>query len=122
NKADREGADRSVRDLRTMLELRGHDARMVEIVKTVAATGAGVDELVQAIARHREQVRTAGDGVGTRRRKRAEATLPDVLQDRIRRAAARLRSERPEIVDQVADRTLDPYSAAEELLAQVLRE
>src|SRR5439155_16004368 len=44
NKADREGADRSARDLTGMLELRGHDAVPVEIVKTVASTGQGVDE------------------------------------------------------------------------------
>src|SRR3989442_156209 len=53
NKADREGADRTVRDLVTMLELRGHDAAEVEIVRTVATTGKGIDELAAAVERHR---------------------------------------------------------------------
>src|SRR6516225_1812623 len=53
NKADREGADRTVRDLVGMLELRPHDATPVEIVRTVATTGKGIDELALAAERHR---------------------------------------------------------------------
>src|SRR5438105_8861751 len=45
NKSDREGADRTVRDLIAMLELRPHEAAPVEIVRTVATTGQGVAEL-----------------------------------------------------------------------------
>src|SRR5262249_55733327 len=60
NKADREGADRTVRDLTHMLELRGATGKgHVEIVRTIATTGAGIEELVAAIDRHR--ARAAGD-------------------------------------------------------------
>src|SRR6185295_3215019 len=49
NKADREGADRQVRDLISMLELRPHEATPVEIVRTVATSGQGIAELIAAI-------------------------------------------------------------------------
>ncbi len=53
NKADRDGADRTVRDLTHMLDLRG--GHPVDIVKTVATTGQGIDELVAAIDRHQQK-------------------------------------------------------------------
>jgi len=120
NKSDREGADRSVRDLRSMLELRGHEARQVEIVKTVAATGAGVDELMAAVERQRHPAGSDDAALARRRRQRAEALLGEVIQDRMRRAAARLLAAHPDIIDQVAARSVDPYSAADDILAELL--
>ena len=121
NKADREGADRSVRDLLGMLDLRPHGHGDVEIVKTVAATGVGVDELIAAVMRHRDKGASAGaSGQDARRRRRAEALLGEVIQDRMRRAAARVLAAHPEIIDRVAERRIDPYSAAEDLLRSLL--
>jgi LAO/AO transport system kinase len=125
NKADRDGADRTVRDLTTMLELRGHEAPPVEIVRTVASSGKGLDDLVGAIGRHRERVGLPAPGVPSgadapRRRKRAEAMLAEVLHDRLRRAADEALRRRGDLTGEVAARTLDPYSAAEQLLADLL--
>ncbi|HEX2572816.1 MAG TPA: methylmalonyl Co-A mutase-associated GTPase MeaB [Polyangia bacterium] len=121
NKADREGADRSVRDLVAMLELRHStsptgEMPQIEIVKTVATTGAGIDELVQAIEKHRERnvADTAGPSAA-RRHKRAEVLLGEVLQERMRQAVARALATRPDLIDRIAARTLDPYSAADQL-------
>ena len=118
NKSDREGADRSVRDLRSMLELRhvtaSADAELaeVEIVQTSAVSGAGLDELVEAIERHRARVRRNPEA---RNRRRAETLLAEVLGERVRLAVAEALRARPDVVDKVAARTLDPYSAAAEL-------
>lgn len=117
NKADREGADRSVRDLMAMLELRRTTAlsgvgQEVEIIKTVATSGGGIDELVAGIDRHRE--RTAV-GPSSRRRKRAEALLGEVIGERIRQSVSQLLAERSDLIDQIAQRSLDPYSAADAL-------
>ena len=137
NKADREGSDRTVRDLLGMLQLRGHHSPEVEIVRTVAASGReqGIDELLAAIERQRaranaasaaEEIANAPDAsarpgsAGIRRRKRAEAMLQEVLLDRLRRAAASALAARPDLVAGVAARTIDPYSAADELLAPIL--
>jgi LAO/AO transport system kinase len=125
NKADREGADRTVRDLVAMLELRGpggkngEAAAEVEIVRTVATTGKGIDELANAIDRHRaRQGRpSATDGaVPPRIRRRVEATLRELVLDELRRAADHALAARPDLVDAVAQRATDPYTAADELV------
>jgi LAO/AO transport system kinase len=129
NKSDREGADRAVRDLMHMLELRHHGggvaSHTVEIVKTVAALGlregSGVPELVTAIDRHRAGS-WEGEAGRERMRARAAAHLADLvkglLSDRVEAAMA-ARGGLGEIAAQVADRREDPYSAAESIAASI---
>jgi LAO/AO transport system kinase len=123
NKSDREGADRTVRDLVAMLELRRHDAVPVEIVRTVATTGQGIGELAAAVERHRARA-AAGDpggasAVSARRRRRAEATLREQIVDQLRRRADLELAARPELVDEVAARTTDPYTGAEVVVSAI---
>lgn len=130
NKADREGADRTVRDLMTMLDLRGSDpslmtagaqeapGRDVEIIRTVAMRGEGIPELAEAITRHRQ--REEGHGL-QRRHRRAERDLQEAVSDRLQQVMAQQLAARPEILQKVQQRVLDPYSAAEQLLAGVLQ-
>ena len=74
NKADRDGADVTVRELRTMLAIgrnvEGADAPewRPPIVKTVASRGEGIDELVAAIDRHRAYLVEHGELAARRRR------------------------------------------------------
>jgi GTPase len=121
NKADREGADRTVRDLTHMLELRPHEAEPVEIVRTVATTGKSIDELAKACERHRERhaAGAAGD-LSERRRRRAYAAVKEHVLDTVRRAVETTLAARAELVDRVAARALDPYSAADELVAAIM--
>jgi LAO/AO transport system kinase len=120
NKSDREGADRAVRDLVAMLELRGHDAAPVEIVRTVATTGKGIDELALAVDRHRARnAAQRNSGVSARARRRAEATLRELIVDRLRRAVDEELTRRGDLVQALAARTVDPYSAADELVATI---
>ena len=127
NKADREGADRAVRDLLHMLELRDKDGgrRDVEIVKTIAARGlaegSGIAELVAAIAAHRD--RMTADGVaGGRAVESAAAHVAELvrslLADRAQAAFERAGGVR-EVAAGVASRTDDPYSAAERIVASL---
>ncbi|MSP63849.1 MAG: methylmalonyl Co-A mutase-associated GTPase MeaB [Myxococcales bacterium] len=122
NKSDREGADNSVRHLITMLELRGHDATPVEIVKTVATShpAQGIDDLILAIERHHARGSSASDAAA-RKKKRARAQLGDVLHDRLRRAADAALAAHPDLVEQVASRQLDPYSAADTIARTLLK-
>jgi GTPase len=115
NKSDREGADRTVRDLVSMLELRGHDAAEVEIVRTVATTGKGIDELAAAVERHRARATPARD----KAHKRAEAALREQVVDRLRRATDAELAKRGDLVDALAARTTDPYTAADELVRAI---
>ena len=116
NKADREGADRTVRDLRQMLELSTHE-REVAIVKTVATQGEGIGELWKAIEDHYGFLKS-GPGLLQRETLRARHELIEILRDRMLRAAVeRLGSQGAHIDElalRIARRDLDPYSVAEE--------
>ena len=160
NKADREGADRTVRDLQGMLELRritaplppGHDLHHdahqavlgeppaapqsgVEaqsqagsawweppIVKTVAATGEGVDDLVAALQSHHDHLASTGQRA-VRDAARARATFVAILRERLLAGAlARLEAEvgrLDEVAARIAARQADPYQLADELTARL---
>lgn len=130
NKADREGADRTVRDLRMMLELRrtgaGHEEAGWEppIHSTVAARGDGIEALVAAIDRHGAHL----EGTGTRTRResaRARTELVQRIQGRLlAKALAELeRAEGPlaDLADRIARREVDPYTVAERTVRAVLK-
>ncbi len=125
NKADREGADRTVRDLLTMLELRHVEephgpespSSEVEIIRTVAVRGEGIGELAAAIARNQEK--TAGLAA-ERRARRARRELRDALLDRCAQRVEQVLSRHADWVDQVQRREIDPYSIAERLLVELL--
>ncbi|MDB4964666.1 MAG: transport system ATPase [Myxococcales bacterium] len=122
NKSDREGADRTVRDLTHMLELRPHEAEPVEIVRSVATNGKGIDELAAACERHRLRGDRAPEAEGTvtpRRRRRAFAQVREHVFDTLRRAIDEALESRGDLVDRVALRGLDPYSAADELIQAI---
>jgi LAO/AO transport system kinase len=119
NKADREGADRTVRDLRTMLGLRTNGPEDVDIVTTVATRGEGLDELLAAILRHRERQQQSG-AFAARRRAQAEAQLRAVVVERLRRrteAEIARAGGIERLADEVASRRRDPYSVADEITA-----
>ncbi len=79
NKSDREGADRTERDLMHMLDLRAHGERKdVEIVRTIAtkgtAEGSGIAELAKAVERSQGATRTPS---GRRRTMASQASAAD---------------------------------------------
>jgi LAO/AO transport system kinase len=116
NKADREGADRTVRDLRQMLELSTHE-REVAIVKTVASQGEGIGELWKAIEDHYGFLKS-GPGLLQRETLRARHELSEILRERMLRAAVERLSSQGEHLDElalrIARRELDPYGVADE--------
>ncbi|MDP9265423.1 MAG: methylmalonyl Co-A mutase-associated GTPase MeaB [Chloroflexota bacterium] len=123
NKADRDGADRTVADLRSMLSLGGAQRAGLSrpaIVKTVAATAAGVDELADELDRHRRALVESG-GLAARARAMAErqvqALAQRILVDHLQGPARGEAFERA--VEEVCARRLDPASAAEQLLQVV---
>ncbi|MDO3636309.1 methylmalonyl Co-A mutase-associated GTPase MeaB [Mycolicibacterium arseniciresistens] len=98
NKADREGADQTVRDLRGEVS--------VPILKLVAAQGEGVTELAEAIdAHHRSDT-------AERRAARARTQILSLAQTLLRTHPAL-----GGLADRVADGSVDPYTAAEQLFA-----
>jgi LAO/AO transport system kinase len=121
NKADREGADRVVQAIAANMSLQsiGPTDWQTPIVKTEATTGKGVADLWAAIGQFRE--RTADKRAG-RRRTRQEARLRDLLAQRFLRYAEQTlpEGEFQRVVDRIASRELDPYSAAADLMRRAL--
>ncbi len=117
NKADRPGAAETASDLSGMLELSSRRSWRPPIVRTVATTGEGVEELFDAILAHKHHLETTGDADARRRARLREELRGLVGAEMLERAAALCSGPRFEtIVDEVADRTRDPYTAVEELL------
>jgi LAO/AO transport system kinase len=117
NKADRPGAAETQSDLAGMLELSSRRSWQPPIVRTVATTGEGVDELYSAIAAHRTHLEATGDADARRRARLREELRGLVAAEMMERANAVCSGPRFEtIVDEVAQRTRDPYTAVEVLL------
>jgi LAO/AO transport system kinase len=126
NKADREGADQTVRDLKHLISLgqRGvaGPSWRPPIVRTVATKAEGIEELVAAIEEHREWMRSHGE-LDARRLRRAEAEVEAIalaqlhhkLGDVLRGSAL------PGLAKRVVAGELDVYRAADELIAEVTR-
>jgi LAO/AO transport system kinase len=120
NKADRDGADQVRRELRSMLALaeRPEGAWKPEIVKTVAVTGEGVDEVVAVLDRHLGHLRASGELEARRlRRAREEIEAIAVTSLRERWGDVHARTELDELAERVVAGRTDPYAAADELLA-----
>ena len=116
NKADRDGVADTVRDLRQMLELATPRPWTPPIVETVATTGQGVPDVVEAIRNHRAVLEETGE-LGRRRHARLAEEVRTIVRERLaQRAAPSLRGEAFDaLVARVAARELDPYSAADQL-------
>jgi LAO/AO transport system kinase len=117
NKADREGADKTIRQLRAMLHLGAPPASGWEppVLAAVATSGQGVAEIVAAAGRHADHLRAAGPA-DPQARAAAEAELRAAVHEL---AVERLRGPAWEaLVARIAARQADPYSAAEELLGR----
>ncbi|UCG43047.1 MAG: methylmalonyl Co-A mutase-associated GTPase MeaB, partial [candidate division WOR-3 bacterium] len=122
NKSDREGADRLVMEIETMLGLRNRDdGWRPPVVKTVATTAAGVEELLAELGRHREHLDTTGQMAG-RRRARVTRKIRELVEERMRKDAwtrSEVRDRLGELVESVTKGESTPYQGADELLSLI---
>ncbi len=123
NKADREGADRTVASIEAMLSLQvfGEGEWHPPIVKTEATTGKGVHELLDTIERFRSH--TAAQQ-GTRRRARAEWRVRELLGQRFLAHVERevlAPGEFDTMLEEIAARRLDPYTAADGIVDRAVK-
>ena len=122
NKADRKGVDETKRDLMQMLDLSDlpHDAYRPPIVSTVGTTGEGVNELWDAVLAHRAYAESSGV-LAERRTFRLREELREIIAQRLGRKARQLCTGQrwDELTDEVVERTTDPWTAADEMLAGI---
>jgi LAO/AO transport system kinase len=125
NKADHSGAGKLVSELRAMLELghaTGSDGTWwPPIVRMVAVRDEGIVELADALDDHREHIISTGE-LPERRRRRALHGVREIALGRVRQRFAGLGGDDPlvdDLASRVVARELDPYTAADQLLAAV---
>ena len=118
NKADRDGTRQTVRELQQMLELSDLSFKP-EIVQTVATKGEGIDDLWTAVEKHRAY-QEENDLIQARRRRRIEREIREIVAQRYRdKVEAEAATELGELTRRVENRELDPYEAADRLMASI---
>jgi LAO/AO transport system kinase len=122
NKADREGADRTVASIEANLSLQTFEPGewRPAIVKTEATAGRGVAELLETIERFRAHTAAAQ---GSRRRSRAEFRVRELLAQRLVQHVERRvldAGELQRMLDRIAARELDPYTAVDEIVSRTV--
>jgi LAO/AO transport system kinase len=117
NKADREGAERLVRDLEGALELIPKRGWVPPVVRTVAQSNEGTKDLIAAIEKHRAHLEGTGE-LAARRATRARTRIREIVEDKILREAwaGGRRARLDELAAEVARGQTTPYAAAAELL------
>jgi LAO/AO transport system kinase len=126
NKCEREGADKMERDLRMVLEMgrRREGGWEPEILKTEAILGKGIFELVYGIYRHKQALEQS-QTLEKKLKERAKTTFLEVLETEVMshflekmEKEGRLET----IVDDIMKRRTDPYSVAEKMMTDELKE
>jgi LAO/AO transport system kinase len=116
NKADIAGSQRTMQEIRTMLNMGPKLDWRPPIVATVAAKAEGTDDVMEAVESHRRHLEKSGEG-----RTRAEALLKDEAADLVaewaREEARRLLEEDGGLAEKLVQDRI-PYSAAEEILTR----
>ncbi len=122
NKADREGADSTVTAIQMMLDLNhashvGGQRWQPPVCKTIAVRGDGVPDLVQAIEAHAAFLRESGS-LGQRERERVATEFEHLLREQLmHRLLSGVSPEQwDELIERIARREVDPYTAAATLL------
>ena len=115
NKADKPDAQQVVRDLRGMLALGANKGWKPPIITTTATAGEGLAEVVTQLDAHRDWLTASGE-LARRRHARAREEITALafaaLRDRVTASGV------DELAARVADGTLDPFQAAEDILAR----
>jgi LAO/AO transport system kinase len=128
NKADRDGADATYRDIQGMIGLGEREPGQWRppVLRAVAARGEGIDAIVAAIDKHRAWLE-AHDELRRRREARAAAEVEAIVLGTLRDRIGLLRNGTPKgrepaspmlpsLAAKVATGEIDPYTAAAELL------
>ncbi|MBS3816071.1 MAG: methylmalonyl Co-A mutase-associated GTPase MeaB [Candidatus Thermoplasmatota archaeon] len=118
NKADRDGADNTARELDTMLGMNQEEKDWEPpILKTVAKEGKNIDELNDAISSHLSHLKETG-GFEELKKKQIRDEFLDIVREKIYSYTMERTAEGKidEIVENVMNSEIDPYSAAEDFL------
>ena len=121
NKSDRDGADRVVQEILQMLELGEHGAWIPPVLKTVATSGAGLDELEAKLEEHRNFL--LGPEGARRKRERTRIRIEGLIKENFLRRVETLRAGPHAALEEAAARVEarmdDPIAAAKGLAGRI---
>lgn len=121
NKADREGADRTARELSAMLEMKHPEsgAWVPQVLKTVGSRGIGIEKLIEEFESHRGYLKASGHLQRLTEERNAKL-FADTLREELFNTvfgAIKENGRYQSILDGLRDRSTNPYTAVEEVLA-----
>lgn len=114
NKAEKPETERTIADLRGMLDIGPATAWVPPIVSTVATTGDGVEDLARAIEAHRSHLADSGDGA----RRRAEIARHALLGALRQSVDDVLETIGPDVLERLVQRSGDPWSEAAAIVSR----
>ncbi|HHV52009.1 MAG TPA: methylmalonyl Co-A mutase-associated GTPase MeaB [Synergistaceae bacterium] len=121
NKADREGADKIVAEVNLMLDIAGERSWRPPVLKAIAESGQGVDDIIRAVEEHRLYLQKSEEGK-KRRSSRIRHEVEEILRRDIARIVEKQWKERSsnDLIEALASRRSDPYTEAGRLLEEIL--
>jgi LAO/AO transport system kinase len=122
NKADREGVERLVVEIQSLLSLAPHGPEpLPAVVPTVATADEGVHELLEAVEAFRTRANASGL-LGRKRRENARRLFRETVQERLTRhvwSRVVTPAQMERTVDRLAQRKLDPFTAADRVMRRM---
>lgn len=123
NKADRQNAGKTIRDIQAMLELSSEKSeRLPAIVKTVATTGEGISELLGEIMKHSDYLKKGEASMRTKRNAKSE--LVEAIKERTAEQLIELLKRSGQLdalIAKIMARETDPFAAAENVLKRYIK-
>jgi len=124
NKADREGADRTINDIRLMIEMdekRYEDGWKPPIITAQAVFDKGIQEILEQIENHRRFLQASPERTFTLQREKAKNDLIEMVKDRIINeilADIVNSGEFEEALASILEKRLDPYTACDTIISK----
>ncbi|MDZ4132141.1 MAG: methylmalonyl Co-A mutase-associated GTPase MeaB, partial [Dethiobacteria bacterium] len=121
NKADLPGADRTATEINMMLDMKHGEAWRPPVKPTVAMRAEGIADLWQSVQKHRSYMEESGRLLEIRR-ERVRRELTDQVEYLVKNQIwdqVKAQIELDSLVEKIANREQDPYSAATDLLSEI---
>lgn len=120
NKADKDGAKRTFREIEMMLDFKKDWSFRPPVCMSIAESGEGIEELVSALAEHEEYLRSSGELL-QRRTMRNREEIHSIVRERLEKKVQEQMEEESMrlILQDTLNKEIDPYTVAEEILKRI---
>jgi len=124
NKADRSGVEQTIAEVESLVDITcSGKERKIPVLSTIAKQSKGIDILLQEIEEHRSYLEKTHI-FERQRRLRYEAELVEIIRKRLMSFIfdeSTCRQRINELLDQIGEKKIDPYTAAEEILGTIIK-